>query len=326
MNTKPADPYAPHLPPPVNAPGNHVLVTGGAGFIGSNLVHRLAQAAPQVAISVVDDFRLSDWRNLTGVRASVRAVDLSRTCLRTLFATNPVTHVFHLASITDTTVHDARQMLHDNVEGFFRVLELGCPTVYASSAAVYGISSGVNKESDERNPANVYGYSKCVLEDAALEARRAGQHVVGLRFFNVYGPRETHKGHARSMALQLAQQMAAGKRPRIFRAGEQKRDFVYVKDVVEQMLLAMARGTDPVYNAGSGEARSFNDMVAALNTVLNLSLEPDYFENPYAFYQPFTQADMTLARAHLLDFQPRFTLEVGMADYFSEGVPQPPAF
>lgn len=324
MSTK--DPYAPHLPPAIDA-SSHVLVTGGAGFIGSNIVHELAATVPGVQLTVVDDFRLSDWRNLVGVRACVRAFDISRTDLKALFKTKPITHIFHLASITDTTVHDSNLMIHDNVEGFHRLLELEAPMVYASSAAVYGIAEGINREKDERNPANVYGFSKCVLEDMAAVARKDGQFAVGLRFFNVYGPRETHKGAARSMALQLAQLMSAGKRPRIFSPGEQKRDFVYVKDVVAQCLAAMRWATAPVYNAGSGKSRSFNDMVAGLNQILGTQLAPDYFECPFSFYQPFTQADMSLARAHLQDFQPRFQLEEGMADYFADRVvPVAPSF
>jgi ADP-L-glycero-D-manno-heptose 6-epimerase len=205
-------------------------------------------------------------------------------------------------------VHDERRMVHDNVEGFRAVLALKArKIVYASSAATYGIAAERMGESQPPRPANVYAFSKVILDNLARG------RAVGVRYFNVYGPGEGHKGAAASMIYQLWQQMKAGRRPRVFKMGEQKRDFVYVKDAVEGTLLAL-RAPGGVYNIGSGQARSFNDIIACLNRALGTSLEPDYFDNPYPFYQPFTEADLTLARKRLR-FRPRWPLEQGIADY-----------
>jgi ADP-L-glycero-D-manno-heptose 6-epimerase len=138
--------------------------------------------------------------------------------------------------------------------------------------------------------------------------------IVGLRYFNVYGPREAHKGVPASMIFHLSRQMKAGQRPRIFKYGEQKRDFVYVKDAVEGSIRALDAQTGGIYNLGSGQARSFNELVDVLNKCLGTNFQPDYIDNPHLHYQNFTQADLTNAR-NALDYKPRFPLEDGVRDY-----------
>jgi ADP-L-glycero-D-manno-heptose 6-epimerase len=150
---------------------------------------------------------------------------------------------------------------------------------------------------------------------AMREARdNADWIIIGLRYFNVYGPREAHKGVPASMVYHLAQQMKAGQRPRIFKHGEQKRDFVYVRDAVEGTIRALDAQTSGIYNLGTGEARSFNELVDVLNKCLGTNLRPDYIDNPHAHYQNFTQADLTNARS-ALSYDPRFPLEDGVRDY-----------
>jgi len=213
-------------------------------------------------------------------------------------------------------------MVHDNVEGFRRLMRFcqarEIPLVYASSAAVYGIREGIMKQDASAEPATRYAFSKMLLDNLAREAMNTRPHwrIVGLRYFNVYGPNESHKKHAASMVYQLALQMMAGKRPRIFKYGQQKRDFVYVKDVVEATLLAATCGRSGIYNVGSGKARSFNELVAVLNDVLGTSYGPEYFDNPYPFYQPFTQADLAAAKGQL-GYSPKFSLEEGVRDYLA---------
>jgi ADP-L-glycero-D-manno-heptose 6-epimerase len=116
------------------------------------------------------------------------------------------------------------------------------------------------------------------------------------------------------MIYHLAQQIKAGKRPRIFKRGEQKRDFVYVKDAVEGTIRALDAKTSGIYNLGTGQARSFNELIEVLNKCLGTNLEPEYFDNPHAHYQSFTQADLTNARK-ALNYEPRFSLEDGVGDY-----------
>ena len=142
-------------------------------------------------------------------------------------------------------------------------------------------------------------------------------HIVGLRYFNVYGPRESYKGKSASMIYQLYLQMKAGKRPRIFKYGEQKRDFVYVKDIVAANLKAMEKvlsGVSGIFNAGTGESAYFNKIIKELNRNLGTNYEPDYFENPYGFYQNITKADIKLS-AKTLGFRSQFDIEKGIADY-----------
>ena len=297
-----------------------ILITGGAGFIGSNLTLALQQKFPDARLVVVDDFRSGDFANLQGYRGDCVAADISRLDWHAQFKDQTFDAIFHEASITDTTIHDQLAQVHDNVEGFRRLLEFAAPThtpvVYASSAATYGIGSTRMKEDQPAAPANVYAFSKVQLDNLA---RMYGRHqtswrIVGVRYFNVYGPCEGHKKAAASMIYQLYLQMKAGRRPRIFRAGEQKRDFVYVKDVVRMTISALGAPRSNIYNCGSGQAFSFNEVIAELNRNLGTSLAPDYFENPYSFYQPHTEADVTLAQNEL-KHAPEFTPPAGIADY-----------
>ena len=150
-------------------------------------------------------------------------------------------------------------------------------------------------------------------------ARRAAAEspdwiIIGLRYFNVYGPREAHKGVPASMVYHLSRQMKAGQRPRIFKHGEQKRDFVYVKDAVKGSILALEATESGIYNLGSGQARSFNELVDVLNRCLGTNFQPDYIDNPHAHYQDFTEADLNNARS-ALGYAPQFSLEAGVKDY-----------
>jgi ADP-L-glycero-D-manno-heptose 6-epimerase len=298
-----------------------ILVTGGAGFIGSNLTLKLQEMYPAARMVVVDDFRSGDFKNLQGYRGDFVAADVSRLDWQAQFGERMFDAIFHEASITDTTVHEQVLQTHDNVEGFRRLLEFArpnhTPVVYASSAATYGIGrAGAMKEEQPAAPANVYAFSKVQLDNLAREyaARHKTWKIVGLRYFNVYGPRETHKKAAASMIYQLYVQMKAGKRPRVFKHGEHRRDFVYVKDVVRMTISALQAPKSGVYNCGSGVAFSFNEMIEELNRSLNLKLEPDYFDNPYSFYQPHTEADLTAAKNDL-KYEPEFPPAQGIADY-----------
>lgn len=302
----------------------HVVVTGGAGFIGSNLVHEIAKRYPEADLTVVDDFRSGNFKNLEGFKGDLIASDVKDLDLKHYFGGRKVDLVFHLASITDTTDHNQFRQAHDNIESWRNLLNYfeGRKTrlVYASSAATYGIAAGVNKVDQPPKPANIYAFSKVQLDNLSRRWARENpsQVVVGLRYFNVYGPREAHKGAASSMMLQLAQQMRRNEAPRIFKNGEQIRDFVYVKDIVNCTILAARARISGIYNAGSGVPRSFNDIVANLNRVLNMQWQPYYIDNPHAHYQPHTEADLT-ETTKALRYTPKFTLEKGIDDYASSG-------
>src|SRR6201996_6014295 len=234
----------------------HIVVTGGAGFVGSNLTLELAKRYPEAALTVVDDFRSGSYKNLEGFKGDVIAANLADFDAKHYFGGKKVDLVFHLASITDTTDHNQFRQVRDNVESWRNLLDYfaGRKTrfVYASSAATYGIAAGINRIEQEPKPANVYAFSKVQLDNLARQwaVENKTQVVVGLKYFNVYGPREAHKGAAASMILQLARQMRRGEHPRIFKDGEQKRDFVYVKDIVNCTILAARGRVSGVYNAG----------------------------------------------------------------------------
>ncbi|MCG3184429.1 MAG: ADP-L-glycero-D-manno-heptose-6-epimerase [Planctomycetes bacterium] len=299
-----------------------VLVTGGAGFIGSRLVRRIEDEWPNADVTVIDDFRSGNFKNLEGFRGELIALDMAKLDYKKHLRAQDFDAIFHLASITDTRVMDQRQMCWDNVESFRRLLEFTrerqTPITYASSAATYGIDARVNAETDPRKPANVYGFSKVQLENLAEKYRRdpdlAAWKLNAVRYFNVYGPHEQHKGAMASMIYQLYLQMKQGKRPRVFKHGEQKRDFVHVDDAVQCTLLAMHSGKAGVFNTGSGEARSFNEVIEQLNKALGTKLEPEYIDNPFPFFQPFTQADLTRSKAEL-GYEPKYNLESGVKQY-----------
>ena len=297
----------------------NILVTGGAGFIGSNLVLSLQKKFPDSRISVIDDFRSGHFSNLAGYQGDIVAADVSRLDFGKQFQGEAFDAIFHHASITDTTVHDQRLQVHDNVEGFRRVLDFAAPhqtpVVYASSAAAYGTERMMMEEEMSTNPANVYAFSKAQMDNLAriYTADRLDWRIVGLRYFNVYGPRESHKKMSASMIYQLYCQMKAGKSPRVFADGQQKRDFVFIDDVVELTIRAM-ESQSRVYNCGSGVAFSFNEVIQTLNRALGTNLAPEYFENPYDFYQSHTQANMERAKKEL-GFVPMYPPEKGIGEY-----------
>ena len=304
------------------SPDSHLnlLVTGGAGFIGSNLVLGLQETFPHARLTVIDDFRSGDFKNLEGYCGDFIAHDLARLNWRDQFGDEKFDAIFHLASITDTTLHDQFVQVHDNVESFRRLLRFAQPTktrvIYASSASTYGAAREASVESNGAAPANVYAFSKVILDNLARRAADENRDwiVIGLRYFNVYGPREGHKGVPASMIFHLANQMKAGQRPRIFKHGEQKRDFVYVKDIVEGSIRALEATHSGIFNLGYGQARSFNELIDVLNRSLGTNFEADYIENPHAHYQNFTQADLTSVR-NAIGYEAEYPLERGVADY-----------
>jgi ADP-L-glycero-D-manno-heptose 6-epimerase len=305
----------------------NLLATGGAGFIGSNLVLELQQRFPNSRLTVIDDFRSGDFKNLAGYRGDFVAADLAKLNWREQFGEEKFDAIFHLASITDTTNHNQFEQTHDNVESFRRLLEFARPgrtrVIFASSASIYGATAEASAESTTAAPANIYAFSKAIMDNVATRLARENPDwiIVGVRYFNVYGPREAHKGVPASMIYHLSQQMRAGQRPRIFRHGEQRRDFVYVKDVVDGTIRALDASASGIYNLGSGQARSFNELVFVLNRSLQTNLQPDYFDNPHAHYQNFTQADLNNAHS-ALGYAPQFPLEAGVADYMKWLYPQ----
>jgi len=294
------------------------LVTGGAGFIGSNIAFAL-EGERKARVAVLDNFSSGNYKNLLGFGGDVIAGDI---LARDWFArAGKVDAVFHQAAVVDTTVTDQRAMMAANVDGFRNVLEYALEygvkrVIYASSAAVYGNSPCPMHEDQAPTPENVYGFSKAIMDNVARDfaAAHKDMTVVGLRYFNVYGPREYYKGKMASMVFQLYNQMKAGKRPRVFKFGEQMRDFVYVKDLVRANLNALDAKRSCVCNAATGKPCNFNEVIEALNKAMKTDLAPEYFDNPYSFLQLKTQADLRQTKT-LLNYRPEWSLADGIADY-----------
>ena len=316
------------------------LVTGGAGFIGSNLARRLAADGRDVVVA--DTFAEGHWTNLVEfARLGGDVVTLdSPLDLDPIRQLEPFEAVFHQAAVTgvigpdgaaDTSPAAERRILQSNLEQFRSICDLcvkwGASLVWASSCSVYGRGPVPMKETAPPDPLNVYAFSKVMKESLARRlAAKLSYAPIGLRYSNVYGPGEDHKGKLASMIHQLAKQMRAGKQPRVFEHGDQRRDFVYVDDVVEANLLAeqatrhgqVAAGKAVAVNAGAGRSWSFNDVIASLNKVLGTSLEPDYFRNPYAFTQDHTETDNTLA-TRTIGYESIIGLDEGIQKYHASG-------
>ena len=293
------------------------LVTGGAGFIGSNIAKTLEAQGHEV--TVMDDFsKNGHFKNLIGFKGDVIAADCFTFMPRDMY----FDAIFHEAAITDTTVMDQKAMMEQNVEAFKNVLTFAAENeikkvIYASSAATYGNGPVPNVATQPTHPENVYGFSKVIMDNVARQfaADNRDMTIIGLRYFNVYGPGEYFKGKMASMVFQLYNQMREGKRPRVFKNGEQQRDFVYVKDIVKINMCALRNGKETgVYNAATGIPRDYNAIIACLNKEMGLNLEPEYIDNPYPFFQLKTQADMTKSESKL-GYTPDYTLEAGIADY-----------
>ena len=289
-----------------------IVVTGGAGFIGSNLVRAL-NARGRDDIVVVDDLRAGrKFLNLVACDIADywdRDEFLER--LENGAIARPET-IFHQGACAVTTEWDGRYMLDNNYRYSVRLYEYCAanevPLIYASSAAVYGASK-VFKEDDRaaERPLNVYGYSKLLFDQyVRRHARRARAQVAGLRYFNVYGPGEAHKGSMASVAFHLQRQVAEHGEARLFEgsggyaAGEQRRDFVYVGDVASVNLWLLEHpDVSGIFNVGTGASASFNDVARAIiagmhkGAIRYIPFPPELA----ASYQSFTQADISALRA-----------------------------
>jgi ADP-L-glycero-D-manno-heptose 6-epimerase len=322
-----------------------ILVTGGAGFIGSNVVAALAERG--VPLAVCDRLHGGDkWRNLAKV--ALRAL-IAPEALAGWLATEAaqVQAVIHLGAITSTTETDVDLITEVNVrlsQSLWRwCAASGRRFIYASSAATYGDGiQGFDDDGSTRalarlRPLNAYGWSKQLFDRWVAQAVEEGvpcpPQWVGLKFFNVYGPNEYHKGGMRSVIAQKYPLAAEGHAITLFRSyradvpdGGQRRDFVYVRDCVDVMVWLLEQPhVSGLYNLGSGEARSFAELASALCAALGRAAQIEYVDMPAAVrahYQYFTQARMERLRS--AGYTRAFTsLEDGVRDYVQCYLSQP---
>lgn len=290
-----------------------LLVTGAAGFIGSNLSKYLEEAGHEVI--ACDNFSFGKKENLSGFTGIVLEKEHGRLSEANL---SGVEGVFHEAAISDPTVTDEKLIMGVNFEQSMRLMKtckkLSIPFIYASSAAVYGNTKIPNKEFQAEKPHNAYARSKLKLDYAAKEIM-GGSQITGLRYFNVYGPGEALKGKTASMVHHFMKDIIAGKNPVIFGDGRQKRDFVYIKDIVRANMLALKSGKSGIVNVGSGKATEFTALVSEIGRALGKELKPIYKENPYKRgYQYATEADLSLSKA-TIGYMPEWNLKRGVKEY-----------
>ena len=289
-----------------------IIVTGGAGFIGSNIVKGLNDRGREDVL-VVDELDNAKLLNLADCNYA-DAIDKDELLTRLnagAFTDATIEAVFHEGACSSTTEWDARYMLANNYEYSKQLLhyclERGVAFLYASSASVYGDGKVFREACENEAPLNIYAYSKFLFDQ---HVRRilpdAKTQVAGFRYFNVYGPREQHKGSMASVASHLDQQLQAGENPCLFAGsdgyadGEQRRDFVYIDDVVAVNLWFMENpGSCGIFNVGTGRCQSFNAMANAVIGWHGRG-EIEYIPFPEHLrgcYQSFTEADNSALRA-----------------------------
>lgn len=310
---------------------SYIIVTGGAGFIGSNVVKRLNELGED-RIFIVDNLNTSEkWKNLVDLTFEdyihkdefIEKIDEFKISTRA---------IIHLGARSSTTEKDVDFLMKNNYEYTKKLatwsIRNNVRFIYASSAATYGDGSkGFNDDHSlipQLKPLNAYAYSKQIFDLWALK-NGVLDKIVGLKYFNVYGPGEAHKGDMRSMVLKAYEQIKRDGKIRLFKSynpayrdGEQMRDFIYVKDAVEMTLFFLERTEiNGIFNIGTGIPRSWNDLAKAVFSSLGITPKIEYIDMPEDIkgkYQYFTKADMGKLKKVGYD-KPTFSLEKGVEDY-----------
>jgi ADP-L-glycero-D-manno-heptose 6-epimerase len=314
-----------------------ILITGGAGFIGSNLAFYFQNNHPDAKVVVLDSFRSGEtfsngnlksfghFKNLIGFNGEIISGDINnKDLLLDLEMNYKFDYIFHEAAISDTTAQEQDLMIKTNVNAYKDLLELAirhdANMIYASSAATYGNAPSPQRVGREA-PQNVYGFSKLSMDNLSREYMRECDNIsiVGLRYFNVYGKGEYFKNTTASMVLQFGHQILAGKNPRLFENSDKiLRDFIYIEDIIQANVKAMNPKKSGIYNVGTAKARSFQDIVDILQRELGTTLTCEYIPNPFiGSYQFHTEADIATTK-EALGYEPRYEMEDAIKDYVGE--------
>ncbi len=302
-----------------------IIVTGGAGFIGSNIVKALNDMGRRDILVVDDltdgtkflnlvDLDIEDYMDKDDFIASIMAGD----------DFGPIDVIFHEGACSATTEWDGKFMMQNNYEYSKELLHFcldrEIPFYYASSAATYGDKLDFIEQRQSEGPLNVYGYSKFLFDEYVRRILpHANSPVCGFKYFNVYGPREQHKGSMASVAFHLNTQILKGENPKLF-AGSEKflRDFIYVGDVADVNIWCWQHGISGIYNLGTGKAQSFKDVadaVVAFHGKGHIETIP-FPEHLKSRYQEYTQANMDKLRAAGYD-KPFKDVKTGVTEYMA---------
>ena len=313
-----------------------ILITGAAGFIGSNLAFYFQKNYPDATVIAFDSFRSGEtfsngnlksfghFKNLLGFNGIVISGDINdKEALEELEKNYKFDYIFHQAAISDTTALEQDIMLKTNVNAYEDLLKIaikhGANMIYASSAATYGDSDRF--EVGYEKPNNVYGFSKVMMDNITYKylQKNLDISIVGLKYFNVYGEREYFKNKTASMVVQFGHQILKGLTPKLFEGSDKiLRDFIYVEDIIQANIKACNPKQSGVYNVGTGKARSFEDIVNILQKELGIDNGKEYIPNPFiGSYQFFTEANIEMTKENL-EYEPKFSMEEGIKAYIPE--------
>ena len=304
-----------------------ILVTGGAGFIGSNLVEKLVADGHDVI--VLDDFSLGKIENLASVKNKIEVVKGDLRDLETVKkATKGVDIVFNEAAASSSPmfINDLRNAVSVNVDGFINVLN-ACrindvkKLIYASTSSIYGNSKPPLREDLPVTPVNLYASTKLLNEHLAiLFGKEYGLETIGFRYMSIYGPHEESKGIYANLATQFLWAMQRDENPVVYGDGTQTREFTYVMDVVAANMLAMnlkKNISGEIMNIGTGTCTSLNDLIATINKILGKSIKPKYVENTVKGYIDTQLSDITKIEK-MLGYAPKYNLESGLREIASK--------
>lgn len=293
-----------------------ILITGGAGFIGSNLV---ASIVGEHDVTVLDNLHTGNIDNLKGVKSEIDIIEDSCINIQSRMSDADVDAIVHLGIPSSSPMYQENPLLvgsaiNDAISVFEFARDVGAKVIFASSSSLYNGVPTPHREDAKIGVTDYYTEARlCIERIAELYYILHGVNSIGLRFFSVYGPNERAKGIYANIVSQFLWDMQKGEIPVIYGDGEQTRDFVFVKDVVQACMLAMKKDIFGVFNVGTGESHSFNDIVRLLNDELGTEIEPQHIENPLKNYVGHTLADITRAR-DVLGYNPEYSLERGVKE------------